>query len=122
LAMPQVSIITISAAKGRLALRTRGCTRGRPAFVMGLLIAIFGAIFAGAAAVKMLRMADAQSRGLRAVGRVVRLEVVPDPVDQSTYAPVVEFEAEGRRVWVQGWRSRPPGEESGGEGGRLCAS
>src|SRR5262249_27061185 len=91
--------------------------QGGRALVMGVLIAVFGAIFAAAGAVKMLRMAEARSFGRRAIGRVVRLELeaVPEPGHQRAYTPVVEFEAEGRRVQVKGWRSFPPGYQVGEE-------
>ncbi len=82
---------------------------------MGILIAIFGGLFAGAGAAKLLHMAIAQSRGRRTIGRVIRLERLPELAGQPTYTPVVEFEAEGRRVEVRGWRSFPPGYQVGEE-------
>jgi Protein of unknown function (DUF3592) len=76
---------------------------------MAAVIALFGLLFAGAATVKMVRLAAVQSHGRRATGRVVRFEVVRNLTDQPTYAPVVEFEAGDRKLEVRGWASFPPG-------------
>ena len=76
---------------------------------MAAVIAIFGALFAGAALVKLVRLAAMRSHGRRAIGRVVRFEVLRNLTDQPTYAPVVEFEAGDLKLEVKGWGSFPPG-------------
>ena len=75
---------------------------------MAAIIAIFGVLFAGAALVKLVRLATLQSHGQRTVGRVVRFEVERNLTDQPTYAPVVEFVAGDRKLEVKGWGSFPP--------------
>jgi hypothetical protein len=75
---------------------------------MAAVLAIFGALFAGVATVKLVRLAAMQSHGRRAIGRVVRFEVMRNLTDQPTYAPVVEFEAGDRKLEVKGWGSFPP--------------
>jgi hypothetical protein len=82
---------------------------------MGAVIAIFGVLFAGAATVKMVRLAAMRSHGRRAIGRVVRFEVMRNLSDQTTYAPIVEFEACDRKVEVKGWGSFPPRYQVGQE-------
>src|SRR5262249_53561121 len=57
---------------------------------------------------KMLRMREVQSHGRRATGHVLRLEVVQGIDDQPTYVPVVEFQADNRKLEVKGWGSFPP--------------
>jgi hypothetical protein len=76
---------------------------------MAVVVATFGAIFAGVALVKLVRLAALQSHGRQAVGRVVRFEVTRNLLDQPTYAPVVAFEAGDRKLEVKGWGSFPPG-------------
>jgi hypothetical protein len=76
---------------------------------MAAVIALFGVLFAGAATVKLVRLAAMQSHARRALGRVVRFEVMSNLTDQPTYAPVVEFEAGGRKREVKGWGSFPAG-------------
>jgi hypothetical protein len=75
---------------------------------MGTVLAIFGVLFAGAAAVKMVRLAAMRSHGRVTIGRVVRFEDMRNLSDQPTYAPVVEFEAGDRKLEVKGWGSFPP--------------
>jgi hypothetical protein len=82
---------------------------------MAAVVAIFGALFAGVALVKIVRLAALRSHGRRAVGRVVRFEVTRNLSDQPTYAPVVEFEAGDRKREVKGWGSFPPGYRVGQE-------
>jgi hypothetical protein len=75
---------------------------------MAAVIAIFGLLFAGAATVKLVQLAVMQSHGRRAIGQVVRFEVMRNLTDQPTYAPIVEFEAGDRKLEVKGWASFPP--------------
>jgi hypothetical protein len=76
---------------------------------MAAVVATVGVLFAGVATIKLVRLAATRSHGRRAIGRVVRFEVVRNLTDQPTYAPVVEFEAGGRKLEVRGWGSFPPG-------------
>jgi hypothetical protein len=75
---------------------------------MAAVIATFGVLFAGAAMVKLVRLAAMQSHGRRTIGRVTRFEVVRNLTDQPTYAPIVEFVAGDRKLEVKGWGSFPP--------------
>jgi hypothetical protein len=63
----------------------------------------------------MLRMSEIKAHGRRAIGRVVRLETLNWQGEQPAYVPVVEFQAENRKVEIKGWGSFPPGYQVGQE-------
>jgi len=75
---------------------------------------LFGILFAGVGALKMLCMAVAKSYGTPAIGRVVRFEAHRGS-QTVAYAPVVEFQADNRTIEVRGWASWPVGCQVGEE-------
>jgi hypothetical protein len=82
--------------------------------ILGMGSVLFGLVFAIVASVKMFRMSEAQVRERRATGRVARLEAKAGN-EGYTYAPIVEFQADNRKLEIEGWSSSPPWYQVGEE-------